>query len=295
MNSFQDLYKNHTGKISHKWSIYLNQYEQKLKHYQNLPIKLLEVGVQNGGSLEIYSKYFQNAKLLLGCDIDLKCANLKFNSPNIKLIIGDVNEPDVKNKIIKDSKFDIIIDDGSHTSLSIVKAFSNYFNHLKDGGLFIIEDLHCSYWQRWGGGIFFPLSSINFFKKLIDIVNYEHWGIPKKKQWILRDFIFNYKIDIDNLELDKIHSIEFVNSLCFIKKKNSEENILGQSVISGKKAEVDPESLKVTDKYLKSPNENNNIWTNKNLFPDEQVEVQKREIEKLNHKILDLEKKLKSK
>ena len=46
MNSFQDLYKNHTGKISHKWSIYLNQYEQKLKHYQNLPIKLLEVGVQ---------------------------------------------------------------------------------------------------------------------------------------------------------------------------------------------------------------------------------------------------------
>ena len=32
-----------------------------------------------------------------------------------------------------------ILDDGSHNSDDIVRSFCNYFNHLKDDGLFIIE------------------------------------------------------------------------------------------------------------------------------------------------------------
>ena len=58
MKSLKDLYKNHSGKVSDKWTIYLEQYDEKLKKYQDLPIKLLEIGVLNGGSLEIFSKYF---------------------------------------------------------------------------------------------------------------------------------------------------------------------------------------------------------------------------------------------
>ena len=65
----KDLYQKHSGKVSQKWSIYLNQYEEKLNHYKKLPIKLLEIGIENGGSLEIYSKYFPNAEIILGCDL----------------------------------------------------------------------------------------------------------------------------------------------------------------------------------------------------------------------------------
>ena len=64
------------------------------------------------------------------------------------------------------------------------------------GDYLLVEDLHCSYWREHKGGLFYPISSINFFKKLVDIINYEHWGIDKKKEWLLRGFTSNYKIDI---------------------------------------------------------------------------------------------------
>jgi len=171
MKSIKDLYKNHSGKVSDKWKIYLDEYEDKLSHYQKLPIKLLEIGVLNGGSLEIFSKYFENADLILGCDINPKCKELHYENANTKVIIGDVNEEKIKNEITKHSKFDIILDDGSHNSEDIIGTFCNYFKHLKDGGLFIVEDLHCSYWREHSGGLFFPISSISFFKKIIDIIN----------------------------------------------------------------------------------------------------------------------------
>ena len=55
MKTLKDLYQNHTGKVSDKWTIYLNEYEDKLKKYQKLPIKFFEIGILNGGSLEIFS------------------------------------------------------------------------------------------------------------------------------------------------------------------------------------------------------------------------------------------------
>ncbi len=68
MKTLKDLYENHFGKVSQKWEIYLNQYEEKLSKYKKFPIKLFEIGIENGGSLEIYSKYFSDAELILGCD-----------------------------------------------------------------------------------------------------------------------------------------------------------------------------------------------------------------------------------
>ena len=280
MKSLKDLYKNHSGKVSDKWSIYLNEYEDKLRKYQERPINFFEIGILNGGSLEIFSKYFTKAKLILGCDIDTKCNELHYDQTNIKVIIGDANEEKIKNQIIKYSEFDIIIDDGSHNSDDIVRSFCNYFNHLKDNGLFIIEDLHCSYHQQHRGGIFYPISSINFFKKLVDIINYEHWGVEKKKDWLLRGFSENYKINIENLELDHIHSIEFINSLCFIKKKPSEENKLGNRIAAGKNAEVYPDALKLNNKPSPNLNESKNPWSNSDLLPEEELVLLKRKLEK---------------
>ena len=88
MKTLKDLYQNHFGKVTHKWSIYFDQYEEKLSPYKKFPIKLFEIGIENGGSLEIFSKYFSNAELILGCDMDPKCKELHFDEPNIKLVVG---------------------------------------------------------------------------------------------------------------------------------------------------------------------------------------------------------------
>ena len=281
MKLIKDLYQEHSGKVSDKWTIYLDQYEEKFKKYQKLPVKLLEIGVLNGGSLEIFSKYFQHAELILGCDIDTKCEKLIYKEQNIKVIIGDANKNEVKQEITKYSEFDIILDDGSHNSDDVIGTFCNYFNHLKDGGLFIVEDLHCSYWREHKGGLFFPISSINFFKKLVDIINYEHWGIDKKKEWLLRGFVSNYKIDLENLSLDKIHSIEFVNSLCFIKKKPSKQNKLGKRFVAGDNAVVVPDRKQLNNQDSKTPTQISNPWSNKDLLPEEELALCQKEIDKI--------------
>ena len=207
MKTLREIYKNHSGKVSDKWDIYLDTYEQKLSALKKSPIKLFEIGVLNGGSLQIFSQYFENAELILGCDIDKNCQKLKYTENNIKLIVGDVNSDEISNQIIKNGDFDIIIDDGSHTSKDIVTSFCKYFKHLKYDGIYIVEDLHASYQKEHGGGLFYPISSMNFFKKLVDIINFEHWGVNKDKGFILRTFKQNYQINMDCVNFDEIHSM----------------------------------------------------------------------------------------
>ena len=280
MTKLKDLYQNHTGKVSDKWFIYLKEYEDKLSQYQKLPIRFFEIGILNGGSLEIFSKYFSNAELILGCDIDQKCKDLNFDETNIKLIVGDVNDERIKNQVIQYSKFDIILDDGSHNSDDVVGAFCNYFNYLKEGGLYIIEDLHCSYWHEHKGGLFFPISSINFLKKLVDIVNHEHWGVEIKKNWLLKGFAENYKINVENVELDQIHSIEFINSLCFIRKKPPEENKLGKRIVVGESAIVVSDRKKLNNLDAQSLNQSVNPWSNSDLLPEEELALLKKKLGK---------------
>ena len=186
MKTLAKLYKEHNGKVSDKWTIYIDQYEEKFKPYQDAKIRILEIGIQNGGSLEIYANYFNNAELILGCDINEKCLGLTYQEKNIQVIVGDATEESTYKKIVAYPKFDIIVEDGSHTSSDIVKTFCKYFNHLNDGGLFIIEDLHCSYWNGFTGGLFHPLSSINFFKRVVDLINHEQWGGIKKKRLVIK-------------------------------------------------------------------------------------------------------------
>lgn len=82
--TLRNLYENHHGKVSDKWSIYLDEYQRLLHSLQDKEVCLLEVGVQNGGSLEIWGNYFSNARNIVGCDIDPKCAELSYTNSSIK-------------------------------------------------------------------------------------------------------------------------------------------------------------------------------------------------------------------
>jgi cephalosporin hydroxylase len=121
--------------VSDKWSLYLHVYEERLRPYRQLPVRLLEIGVQNGGSLEIHAQYFPNAGLIAGCDINIACAQLQYAEPNIRLYVGDTNAPHVRKQILSRAPFDIIIDDGSQGSSDMVNTSCNYFSALREGGL----------------------------------------------------------------------------------------------------------------------------------------------------------------
>lgn len=220
--TLHQLYADHHGKVSDKWSLYLTEYDRLLDEYRNELVTLLEIGIQNGGSLEIWSKYFRNNQTLIGCDIHPDCANLRYEDPRIRIIIGDACAPDTRDRITGcASQFNIIIDDGSHRSGDIIKAFSLYFPLLAAGGTFIVEDIHCSYWESFEGGLDNPFSAVAFFKRLADILNYENWIIPKVRADNLRGFFWKYDCRIDEEILSQIQSIEFLNSMCVVRKASA--------------------------------------------------------------------------
>src|SRR5262245_13536106 len=91
MSNLQELYASHDGKVSDKWELYLHVYDEMLNSRRDQPCRLLEIGVQNGGSLELWAKYLPRAQVIVGCDIDPECAGLFFDDPRIKLIVADIN------------------------------------------------------------------------------------------------------------------------------------------------------------------------------------------------------------
>jgi O-antigen biosynthesis protein len=280
-NSLQTLFAEHRGKLSDKWSIYIAEYERLFRSYRNRHIRFLEIGIQNGGSLEIWGKYFPKAKIFVGCDINPNCTQLQFDDARITLVVADANNYDTRQQILNLSpEFDLIIDDGSHLACDIVRSFALYFPHLNDGGLYIAEDLHCSYWKSFDGGLFQPFAPISFFKHLADIINHEHWGVDKARTELLRSFNQQYKVYLDEIDLAHIHSIEFINSICVIKRDKPVDNVLGTRVISGTEALVDTAPLHLHGSKSLHQDQSENEWSARDV-PIEQ---------ELKDRILDLSK-----
>nr|WP_314483588.1 class I SAM-dependent methyltransferase [uncultured Pseudomonas sp.] len=244
-----DFYKHHKGLVSDKWSSYLPEYQRIFSKFKRKKISLLEIGIQNGGSLEIWANYFSHAELILGCDINEECGKLNYTSPAISFVIGDITQECTLHRILaySNSGFDIVIDDGSHSSQDIINAFLLLFSQIKPGGLFVAEDLHCSYWSEFNGGLSNAASSMNFFKAISDVINFEHWRVGCSRSEHMESLFPMYDLPaVKNLEylLASVHSIEFVNSMCFIRKSQKRTNSLGPRLISGLIESICPVSEK---------------------------------------------------
>lgn len=288
--TLKEFYDEHSGKVSDKWSIYLNEYDRIFSNIRNNPINMLEIGIQNGGSLEIWINYFSDIKTLVGCDINEDCRRLTYDDSRIKVVVGDVNLTETEKLIANYSgNYDLIIDDGSHQSSDIIKTFARYFSHLNKGGIYVVEDLHCSYWQEFQGGLFYPYSSINFFKRLADVISHEHWGIMQPRQELLHGFAKEHDIEFNEDLLAQIHSIEFINSICVIKKLDQIHNQLGPRIIAGElELVVEGHSEKNNATSIAS-SQINNYWSNLQVPPDEQFALLKSELANGLQKISTLE------
>ena len=142
------------GKQS-KSHTYLPEYDKLFKKFKYEPINILEIGVLDGSSLNLWAEYFPNAKIY-GADLFKRKSFKKVKEKtskykNISLhIVDSVNEK-IRNQhdngreklfeILGEEKFHIIIDDGDHKPTSQLKTFNNFINKLHPDGLYIIEDI----------------------------------------------------------------------------------------------------------------------------------------------------------
>ena len=239
--TLEELYEGRSGKVADKWSLYLREYGRIFASYRDAPIRLLEIGVQNGGSLEVWAAYFSNAQKLVGCDINPDCSVLRYDDPRVSVVVGDANSDDTRSMILAlTPSFDIIIDDGSHRSSDIVRSFARYFPALAEGGLFVVEDLHCSYWAEYEGGLYHPRSSMTFLKSLADVVNHEHWGVALLRAELVSTVLGAYGSGLREDDLSRVHSVEFCNSMCIIRKEPADHNTLGHRRVTGSDEAVVP-------------------------------------------------------
>lgn len=268
MSELLSLYKKHTGKISDRWSLYLTEYEHALAPLRDKDVRLLEIGIQNGGSLELWSQYFPRATKLVGCDVDPLCANLRYSDSRISVVVADASSDRGFQEIVAHSPvYDIVIDDGSHRSSHIVQSFARYFPLVKEGGVFVAEDLHCSYWQEFEGGLAYPLSSITFFKFMADVVNHEHWGVPLSNRALLADFEQAYGCEFRESDLRQVHSVEFANSMCIIRKKPEVANLLGPRHIVGEIEQVSTGAKRYDGTESHAADQTTNIWSGMTKVP----------------------------
>ena len=243
-DSVRGLYATHKGKVSTKWDTYLDVYEDMFRPIKYQPIDMLEIGVQNGGSLDIWSRYFPAARTLTGCDINPRCGNLKYDDPRVQVIVGNVNEQPVFQQIVARSRsFDVIVDDGSHRSNDVISSFLTYFPLLKPGGVYIMEDMHCAYWEQFGGGVLNERGTAAFMRRLMDTVNSDHFRDVPDVGSLFQSFVsraFFNKFVVDN----PILSVAAHDSVYLIRKASpARPRGLGVEIIVGRDAIADDRVL----------------------------------------------------
>lgn len=123
---------------------FLNIYERYFKYFKNTKINFLEMGILNGSSLKVWEEYFSHASIV-GLDIDP--SKKQYETEKTKIFIGSQIDKTVINEIKKQypDKFAVILDDASHLNDLTIKSFEMLFDHVVPGGLYIIEDTHCTY------------------------------------------------------------------------------------------------------------------------------------------------------
>lgn len=151
---------------------YTDIYEAYLGGFRNAEVKILEIGIGlkrkddpriahgknegGGGSIKMWSRYFQNGKIY---GVDLIDGTFLNSDRVITLVAdqGDENSLRALRKKLDDAPFDVIIDDGSHVPDHQQMTIGVLFPLLRSGGLYFIEDLYaCGYGDpvKNGSGVY---------------------------------------------------------------------------------------------------------------------------------------------
>jgi Methyltransferase domain len=172
--SYEALFREHDGRLVDKWVHYFEIYDRHLQSLRNRRVKVLEIGVYHGGSLQLLRRFLGPQAEIVGIDIDPRCVD--YAEPGIRIEIGDQSSPEFWAAFFERyGSFDIIVDDGSHVNPHMITTFTSVWPFLSDGGILLFEDCHTSYLKAAGGGLRAKGSFIEFSKDRIDDLN-GLWG-----------------------------------------------------------------------------------------------------------------------
>ncbi|MFX1384905.1 MAG: hypothetical protein ACFFBP_20950 [Promethearchaeota archaeon] len=191
MHSLRDIFTEETaenyrttdknrGRRSH-----LGLYEILFEPYRHSATKVFEIGVNKAGSIKAWRRYFSSATVY-GIDIREKTLNRISSLERVVPVNLDQGNSEQLEDFAKNGPFDIGIDDGSHIWKHQILTFEKLWPAIKPGGLYVIEDVSTSYENyRKHNNPQFSISCINYFKHMIDEINFYGEDIDRtpKEVW----------------------------------------------------------------------------------------------------------------
>ncbi|WP_116453382.1 class I SAM-dependent methyltransferase [Blastococcus litoris] len=190
-----------TGRILDKWIHYFPVYSEHFSRFRGRPVRILEIGVYRGGSLDMWRWYFGPDAVIVGADIDERAREVA--APDHVVEIGDQTDPEFLRSLSeKYGPFDIVIDDGGHEMQQQIVTAETLFPLIADGGVLLTEDCHTSYWEGYQGGRGRAGTFIEWCKERADDVNGYHQDRPIDRTWT-----------------DTLASVAFYDSIVVLKKQ----------------------------------------------------------------------------
>jgi hypothetical protein len=130
-----------SGRGINKWLHYFEVYERHLERFVGQDVQLLEVGIQSGGSLEMWRQFLGGGASIYGVDIDPGCR--RSEQEGVTVFIGDQADRAFWACVRAETPpLNVVVDDGGHTPEQQRVTLEELLPHLAVGGVYMCEDLH---------------------------------------------------------------------------------------------------------------------------------------------------------
>jgi predicted O-methyltransferase YrrM len=219
--SLDELALKHNTDKSSRHHNYVKVYEKHFAPLRDRALQLLEIGIKEGASLRTWAEYFPNARVF-GLDLHAECAAEA--TDRIDVFVGRQQDTEFLGRVCRgmDDRLDIVIDDGSHHNPFTLASFEFLFPRLAPGGIYVIEDLVCSYETspRFENE---RSQMTDFFVELINAVDLNGRRdifVPIKSSQDFAKIPDAAKTKLTPLER-WVESVHFHQSICFIYKRES--------------------------------------------------------------------------
>ena len=161
---------------------YVAPYHRELSRIRRRVRTVIEIGIgeyadpyRGGASLRMWKDFFPRARIV-GIDIHDKSRQAE---RRIRIFQGDQTDVAFLRGVIDEvGPPDLVVDDGSHVSAHVIATFRALFPSVREGGLYVVEDLQTAYWAEYGGahpGSPDVVTSMRHFQALTDDLQAADW------------------------------------------------------------------------------------------------------------------------
>lgn len=147
--SFRGFYDSHwQGRGIWKWSNSLDAYQRHFAGWAGHQVNMAEVGVQSGGSVQMWQSVLGAKCHVYGLDINKNC--MQFSNAQTTITIGDQADPKMWENFFANvaPKLDVLVDDGGHEPHQMRVTLVEVFNRLQPGGFIALEDIHGQHYVK---------------------------------------------------------------------------------------------------------------------------------------------------